>query len=449
MPKGVVRYRYGDDVVSHILQLEAQGQPLRGGHVDVCHAGLYGAAQRHFGSWRKALAAAGIDADTIYGRKRWTPDGVIEAIRQLDRQGVPLHYASAYRKGGGVNAAATKHFGSWDEALAAAGYDPQRVRRSRQRWTREGILDLIRSRVARGLPIKSYSVRPHSAKGAAKRIFGSWRAALEAAGVPNPYAGRRSWTKASVVEAILARQRSGQPLSYEEVARQAVPLISAGRAYFRGWNEALAAAGIDPETVRRQRRPYTPEEILDGLRQRDAAGQPLNRPGRHPDGLVRAAKRLFGSWADALRAAGVPANEGRRTQWTQVSVVEAILIRQYNGQSLVWSDVLCDASRLGNAVRNYFGSWGRALRAAGIDPATVRPHPRRPPYTREEILERVQQRDGEGQPRNRPTQHPDGLAQAARRLFGSWANVLRAAGLGTGRPSRGRRGPSRRREEGG
>ncbi len=307
MPRGKQRYWSKDDIIRDILHLKSQGESLVASSVSRWQGALYAAAFRYFEGWREALAAAGIDADAVCPYRSWTPESVIEAIRRLDRQGTPLHFGSILRLPGGLSQAGVKHFGSWDEALRAAGYEPDRIRRNRRPITREELLNLIRTRAALNLPIKSYNVRPHGAKNAANRLFGSWRAALRAAGVPDPY-GRRwpQWTQVSVVEAILIRQHKGQSLRWTDVARDAPRLAHAAWNCFGSWFGAIEAAGIDSATVRHYRPPYTREEIIEHLRRRAKANQPFLRPSHHPDRFARAARRLFGSWADALAAAGVP-----------------------------------------------------------------------------------------------------------------------------------------------
>jgi hypothetical protein len=54
------------------------------------------------------------------------------------------------------------------------------------------------------------------------------------------------WSKAKIIATIVQRQRSGKPLGYAAVRRDNPRLVSAAEAYFGSWGNALHAAGIDP-----------------------------------------------------------------------------------------------------------------------------------------------------------------------------------------------------------
>jgi hypothetical protein len=294
-----------EDVLRAILRMDSKGASLKSRHVRVVDPPLAGAAIRHFGCWGKALTAAGLDAEAVAHRRTWNEDRILQAIRRLDRQGIPLHDASARKADSGLMGAAYKGFGSWNNALRAAGYNPDEIRVRRHTWTREEILDLIRHRAAAGLPVASYTVRPLSAEVASRRLFGSWKAALRAAGIPNPSTEFPIWTKLTIVEGILTRQQAGKPLHCAAVIRETPTLYDAARRLFGSWGEALREAGIDPETVRARRRPYGRAEIVAHIR---GHAKVSCRSCDYPGSLVKAARRLFGSWTAALSSAtGRPA----------------------------------------------------------------------------------------------------------------------------------------------
>ncbi|HPP28639.1 MAG TPA: hypothetical protein PLV57_19200 [Phycisphaerae bacterium] len=289
-------------MIRTILKMELEGASLKSRHVRVVDPSLMAAATRHFGCWGKAMTAAGIDFEAVTNRRAWTVGRVIKAIHQLDRQGVALNYASVRKVDGGLPQAARKLLGSWDSALHTAGYDPERVRASRCPWTHDEIIDLIRDRAAAGLPVASYNVAPQSAETASRRLFGSWKAALRAAGVPNPSAEFPIWTKVTVIEGILLRQQAGEALHCFAAAHQAPRLYDAARRLFGSWREALDEAGIDPDIVRRRRRPYATADIVAYLKRH---AKTAHRAGDHPQSIVKAARRLFGTWHAALNTAGI------------------------------------------------------------------------------------------------------------------------------------------------
>ena len=292
------------DVIRVILQHEIEGKPLTAIHVRTNNRPLAAAGIRHFGCWSKALEAAGIDPEAVSKRRDWSLHRVIEAIHALDRQGVPLNCVSAKNADSGLVQAAAKCFGSWNEALRVAGYDPKQLRVKRRPWTRQDIIGLIRHRAAAGLSIAAHNVRPQSAEVAARRIFGNWRSAIRAAGVKDPTAQYPIWTKVNILEGIMLRHQAGQPLNSAAVQRQDSRLYDAARRHFDTWPKALRQAGIDPVTVQRRRRIYTKQNIIAHLHRYARDGGTGYRPSDHPESVVKAARRLFGDWRSAVVAAG-------------------------------------------------------------------------------------------------------------------------------------------------
>lgn len=293
------------DVVRWILRLELEGQSLKSRDVRFHHPVLFKVTHRHFRSWGEALRAAGVDAEAVSNRRKWTIERILSTICDLHRRGVALNYASAIQADYGVVQMAAKLLGSWDDALRAAGYDPARIRLARLPWTRDEILNLIRQRAAAGLPIASYSVEPHSAEVASRRLFGSWRAALREAGFASALRRWPVWTKVSVVEGILLRQQAGAPLYCAAAAHDASHLYDAARRLFGKWEHALEAAGIDPASVRRRCTPWTPDSVLAELRRRGGTGTLTASPTMKPVSLKRACRKLFGGWLQAIEAAGL------------------------------------------------------------------------------------------------------------------------------------------------
>jgi len=153
------------------------------------------------------------------------------------------------------------HFGSWCNALVAAGINPESICRDPQ-WDRNSIIEAILLRVLRSEALGSTKVRPYTLKSSAVREFGSWSAALAAAGLePANYISQRvvtqnekkkgGWNKDRVRKAILQRHALGLPLYGHAVLRDDRALFSAGRTWFKNWSQALAYAGFDPVQINR------------------------------------------------------------------------------------------------------------------------------------------------------------------------------------------------------
>lgn len=103
------------EVLAKLKAIAALGKPVLAAHQQ---PRLATAAIRHFGSWRRAVKAAG--GTSGIGRVTWTPARVIDAIRAAERDGLPTNSARVMRRDRNLYMAGRRRFGSWAAALAAA-----------------------------------------------------------------------------------------------------------------------------------------------------------------------------------------------------------------------------------------------------------------------------------------------------------------------------------------
>jgi len=157
---------------------------------------LYWATFRLMGGWEKAMGLAGLPSErarggiaTKYPRK----SDVIREIRRRRKVGKPIHSSGVITsedRDSGLHTRARKLFGSWRKAVEAAGFDYRRVsdpHRAPYR-TENDVVRAIRKRCRRGIPSSSTAAqrgpKPDQALyKAAKRIFGGWQKAVDAAGI--------------------------------------------------------------------------------------------------------------------------------------------------------------------------------------------------------------------------------------------------------------------------
>ncbi len=252
-------FRNRECVIRAILRREREGLPLNCEAIKGVSKPLYGGALRHFGSWRSALRAAGINAATVERRREWDRAKIVARLRELCRRHRSLRQRAVNRYDSGLYRAACLTFGSWCNALVAAGINPESICRD-PHWDRSKIIEAILLRVLRGEALGSTTVRPRTLKSAAVREFGSWPEALVTAGLnPAHYIGQRvaspkegergGWSKERVRKAILQRHALGLPLYGNAVLRDDRTLFCAGRTWFKNWSRALAYAGFDPTRV--------------------------------------------------------------------------------------------------------------------------------------------------------------------------------------------------------
>lgn len=370
---------------------------------------LYTAAKKFFGSWQGALLAVGVPGARAF--HRWSKERVIAAIRDRHARGESL--LKTWREDRHLYDAAARRFSSWRQALLAAGFTPTIA--PKRYWTKQQVLDAIRARHGRGLPLTGMTHRDPSLGNAAVRLFGTWRQAVTAAGVE--VKRRQSWTREDVIEAIRAQQRQG--LSMSNIHRRDPPLVRAALRRFGIWKRAMLAAGFQPKTQRRWTREKVIQEIRNWHRRESTTSV-----WKDDVGLGGAAARYFGGWRAALKAAGLPP---RQRTWSRELVLKALLAWHRGPHKAALSR---EDKGLYVAAKSHFGTYENALLAAGLEP---------PPrdWSKQEVIEAIQDRHIRGQSlRGREASQDLEIFSAATRRFGSWRKAVQAAGFDVGKRRR-------------
>jgi hypothetical protein len=118
-------------VVERIRELHQQGADLSWRAVSTeVDPPLAAAALRSNGfvSWREAIAAAGLKIEETARYRYWDENLVLKEIKRLQRSGVPLSSKHMQDNNQSLFCAARRRFGSWDNALNAAGLDHTKIR---------------------------------------------------------------------------------------------------------------------------------------------------------------------------------------------------------------------------------------------------------------------------------------------------------------------------------
>jgi len=266
-------------IIRDILRREASGLSLDLGVADPVQSSLYQAASRVFGSWRNAVMAAGISPEKARVHDPWPPGRILASIKSLARRKRPLQPTELKRRYHPLIEAARRHFGSWPKAVIAAGVDPDKLKRVMP-WTKGRIIEAILTRTLNCEPLGSRTVKPRSLAAAAARVFGSWRAALAAAGVDPVQASRRRggggfrsedgsathhgetvvrarcrgrrnpgtrWSEEEILQAIAARLREMKLMNAAAVDEDDGPLYRVAKRRYGSWRSALLAAGLNPD----------------------------------------------------------------------------------------------------------------------------------------------------------------------------------------------------------
>jgi hypothetical protein len=118
-------------IIEHILARNGR-ERLNSHYYATTYPDVYAAAERLFGSWKDAIKAAGLDYSKICRYRRWSRDKVIRSIKEVHANGQPINSSSAQESNKPLYMAALNRFGNWENAVKASGidYGKVRVRRS-------------------------------------------------------------------------------------------------------------------------------------------------------------------------------------------------------------------------------------------------------------------------------------------------------------------------------
>lgn len=177
------------------------------------------------------------------------------------------------------------------------------------------------------------------------------------------------WDAESLKEHILSRH-GVEPLNSYYYATHYPAVYAAAERMFGSWGDAIAACGLDYDAIRKYK-VWNKEKILAEIRERHSRAEQLNsgyiQDNNHS--LYMASIRAFGSWGNAMRKAGVDYEKIRlRRSWDETRVREAIISLYRSGADLAAPNMRMHYQYLlaAGAKKLGNGSWAVARTACGI-----------------------------------------------------------------------------------
>ena len=440
-------------VASEIRELRASGINPSQSYVVKHRADLYGAAQRYCGGFRSALISAGEDpktvaaesrAKSISARTKWTREAILAVIQERHAAGEPINALAVKQAGlGGFYRAACRSFGSYKKAVEAAGIEYAEVRKITPEWSRDAVVKAISELAAAGRDL-NVSAAQHfqsSLVTAAYKLFGSWDAALRAAG-QDPKAIRldidteagKGRVFENLCNALFSMIRPHWRLDFRFETDTGPLLPDAYDASIDEWIDfKLAAWGM---SVSSSIRKYSPHArtlrfiSLSGVRESEPGITFQSVYDYERQATTPELRDIFETLHD-LEADVVPST--RLEIWAQVWTEDKLLdfIRRLPDKNLNARSVQHRHMREYSAVVRHFGGWYQGLDAAGLAADDIRR--RRLAYTKEEIDNFIKSRKAAGDALSvkevTATPSGNGLYQAATRIYGSWDDALAANGV--------------------
>ncbi len=180
-------------------------------------------------------------------------------------------------------------------------------------WHPEMIQGHIMSRVDKE-PLNAHYYATHypDVYAAAERLFGSWKAAIEACGIDYSKVRKyKVWNRSKVLKEIRDLHSKHEMIHSQNAQRNYKALYMAAIKRFGNWGNAVESAGIDYDTVRR-RRTMTEEDIRKAIMELYRQRQDLSYTNmrRNYQYLLAAAMKKLGqgSWARARKKCGILTN---------------------------------------------------------------------------------------------------------------------------------------------
>ena len=384
--------------------------------------GLWYALHRYFGSIDDARAAAGVEAPER--ARRWSKEIVAAEIARLHRRGVRITDLGLKHEHGALLGAITEYFGSIGDARRAARVpEPAPLPiKNRQRWDEARVVAEIEELHRSGESVANSKV-PNPLLKAGKRYFGSWRNAVEAAGLDyvEVRLAHEPYTEEGLIEILRDHARDQPEMLLSDLGYKGFyPSIL---RLFGTLDAALERARIKGWPVRERMRALSKSEALAALRQREKKGLSTARETvrEEQNVLYHSGIIHFGEWDLFCDAAGVD-TESHNRRWTVDKLLDALRERDRKGLSLKPEDVKRDDSRLHASVLAYFGSYVRAVELVADAPwALTR-------WTPSLVLARLKEA-ARGRDRLTAREAGGALANACQKYFGSYSAACRAAGL--------------------
>lgn len=260
--------------------------------------------------------------------------------------------------------AGVNHFGTWRAAVNAAGYDL----RSCRKWSAERVVKEIMAWSEDPFATTLIQYDPQLAQ-AAKKYFGSVEEALELLDIE---VKGRHWTRKKVIDTIQLRYVRGEPVRL--IGLGDIRLYYVAKRKFGTWKNALEAAGLSNRYSERENlRSWGPKQVILAIRQWNDQHGNLKKVYQQDPGFYSVAKKHFGSWTKAVEAAGfsVSRRSAKRT-WSREMIISDLRRLHAECRSVSSTIFVKLDAPLVSAAQRYFGSWRAALDAAGL-PSSSQP----------------------------------------------------------------------------
>ncbi len=284
------------------------------------HSGIDSAAvKRRFGNWRNALERAGLGHMVYSGRgARYSDEALLDELRRVaEVVGKRWLRGPDFSEHSRISLiTVSQRFGGWSSALKRAGLGHMYAGGGRVIYSEEELLSEVR-RVAEvagkpGITTQDFRRLSKMSVTAPCKRFGSWRGALEHAGLDVPPSSTPRYSVEQMLEEVrrVAQLVGDSVLTLRDFNNNSYMCADTLCKRFGSWRAALERAELG-HLFRKShsRRAYSDEQLLEEVRRvaRLVGKHVLTRnefvaQAKFGSGMVR---QRYGTWKNALSRAGL------------------------------------------------------------------------------------------------------------------------------------------------
>ena len=328
--------------------------------------------QRRFGGWNKAKQEADLETYSNTGRKKYTDEELLNDLQRVAEEIGKSPTFQQYRSEGAADPCALEdRFGSWNKAKKRANLKTHSQHGPTSYDDEQEVLDDLRevaTRLDDSPSVSQYRTHGEYPVSACETAFGSFNNAKEQAGLdiypPDEFVPAEELL-ADLQQTADLIGTSPSKKQYNEWGTYTAPLF---QDRFGSWNDAIKAANLEPNIEI-----DIPEDrILDDIKA--VASIVGDTPSvddyrEHGKHTLKPVYRHFGSWVDALTAAG---HEWVPYEYSDLELLESLRDAAESKYSPRRSEYTDEWGHTGS-LRQRFGSWWAACVMAGLLPRRRRP----------------------------------------------------------------------------
>ena len=251
------------------------------------------------------------------------------------------------------------------------------------------------------------------------------------------------WSKAEIVNRIRRMEKEGNLIHFAAIAGEGEwRLIRAATHYFGSWRAAVKAAGYNYQKVRADIK-WTRKNVVQAIRRLRRQKDDLSSRAvqlKHPALFAAAVReRLFGSWGGAIRAAGMNYDRIRKYEKWDVKEIRKEIKRLAKAKVALNAKNVCDNhSRVYYAACKRYGSWGKTLKALKFNSKSIAIRRKRSKGEIVSELKALRRKGVHMSDNNVRSKYPT-LYAAACKAYGSWTKARQRAGIPSVRGKKSRR----------